>query len=79
MIINYLKQIGTKRKQSKSDESIPKKKKKQNVLVGFDNKGETLKRIEKMKKTSTCWKLAWVYENKSQLYILSEGLEIWWS
>ena len=50
MIINYLKQIGTKRKQSKSDESIPKKKKRQNVLVGFDNKGETLKRIEKMKK-----------------------------
>ena len=53
MITNYLKQIGTKRKQSqpdKSDESIPKKNKKQNVLVGFDNKGQTLKRIENMKK-----------------------------
>ena len=43
MITNYLKQIGAKRKQSqsdKSDESIPKKNNKQNVLVGFDNKGE---------------------------------------
>ena len=61
MITNYLTQIGTKRKQSqldKSDETIPKKNKRQNVLVGFQNKGETLERIENMKKTSTCWKLA---------------------
>ena len=53
MITNYLKQIGTKRKQSqsdKSDESISKKNIKWNVLVGFDDKGETLKRIENMKK-----------------------------
>ena len=53
MITNYLKQIGTKGKQSqpdKSDKSIPKKNKKQNVLVGFDNKGETHKRIENIKK-----------------------------
>ena len=53
MMNNYLKQIGTKRKQSqsdKSDESIPKKNKKGNILVGFDNKGETLKGIENMKK-----------------------------
>ena len=53
MITNYLKQIGTKRKQSqsdKSDEFIPKKNKKWNVLVGFDNKRETLKRIKNMKK-----------------------------
>ena len=61
MITNYLKEIGTKRKQSqsdKSDESNPKKNKKWNVLVGFDNKRETLKKIEDMKKKSTCWKLA---------------------
>ena len=53
MITNYFKQISSKRKQSqpdKSDESIPKKNKKRNVLVGFDNKGETLKRIKNMKK-----------------------------
>ena len=53
MITNYLKQIGSKRKQSqldKSDESIPKKNKKQNVLAGFDNNGETLKKSEYMKK-----------------------------
>ena len=53
MITNYFKQISSKRKQSqpdKSDESIPKKSKKRNVLVGFDNKGETLKRIENMTK-----------------------------
>ena len=53
MITNYLKEIGTKRKQSqsdKSDESNPKKNKKWNVLVGFDNKRETLKKIEDMKK-----------------------------
>ena len=53
MITNYLKQIGTKRRQSqldKSDEFIPKKNKKRNVLVGFDNKRETLKRIKNMKK-----------------------------
>ena len=45
MITNYLEQICTKRKQSLSDEwdeSSPKKNKKWNVLIGFDNKGETL-------------------------------------
>ena len=60
-ITNYLKQICTKRKQSqsdKSDESIPKKNKMRNVLAGFDNKGETLKRIENMKKHPPAGKLA---------------------
>ena len=50
MITNYLKQIGNKRKQSQSDKSddefIPKKNKKQNVLVGFDNKRETLRELK---------------------------------
>ena len=78
MITNYLKLIGTKRKQSqsdKSDESIPKKNKKWNVLVGFDNKRE---KNWKYEKPSTCHNLAWVYQNKSHSYTLSEGLELWW-
>ena len=79
MITNYLKQIGTKRKQSqseKSDESIPQKNKKRNVLVGFDNKGETLKRIENMKKHPRDGNWREFIKIKVLKYILSEGLEL---